>query len=342
MAFIFVPRAQVSAGRIADVLETEPVIADPAQPVKLPAETPGQKRGRVEFTDVSFSYEGGEAPALEQISFVAEAGKTTAFFGSTGSGKSTILNLIPRFYDASEGTVLFDGVDVRDLAIHDLRGRIGYVPQKSLLMSGTVGENISFGNPKMTPEDIEKAAEVAQALDFISKLNVADEISAHETSADEAQAGEPGGETAGDVTAGDETAGDETTDETASGFDFEIAQGGTNVSGGQRQRLAIARALAVDPEVYLFDDSFSALDFATDAALRKALAASTRGATLIIVAQRVSTIMDAQRIYVVDEGRIVAEGTHCELLRTCPQYREVAETQLSPEMIAATLGGDAQ
>lgn len=312
MAFIFVPRAAVSAGRIADVLETEPVIRDPEQPIEIPNDLPASQRGRIEFNEVSFRFEGAEACALERINLVAEPGATTAIIGSTGSGKSSILNLIPRFYDVTEGAVTFDGIDVRALKTTDLRSRIGYVPQKSLLMSGTVAENISYGKPSLPSEDIEKVAEVAQAIDFINKLE------------GENKEGEPGADAP-----------------PASGFDFEIAQGGSNVSGGQRQRLAIARALAVDPEVFLFDDSFSALDFATDATLRKALAEYTQGATLIIVAQRVGTIMDAESIYVIDEGAIIGQGTHSELIESCPAYREIAESQLSPEELAASLGGEA-
>ncbi|MCL2529662.1 MAG: ABC transporter ATP-binding protein/permease [Coriobacteriia bacterium] len=353
MAFIFVPRAAVSAGRIADVLETQPLITSPENPVSLSEDLPAGKRGRVELVNVSFSYEGAEAPALDGINFVAEPGETTAIIGSTGSGKSTILSLIPRFYDASEGAVLFDGVDVRDLAIDDLRGRIGYVPQKSLLLSGSVAKNISYGNPSLLPEDLTKVAEVAQALDFISALGAEDEILQHSATPNAQddkgvrpaedqglgpsaalRSAQDDGEGAGGLAP---SAALRSAQDDGAGFGFEIAQGGSNVSGGQRQRLAIARALAINPEVFLFDDSFSALDFATDAALRKALASYTKDATLIIVAQRVSTIMNAERIYMVDEGRVIAQGTHAELLRTCPQYREVAETQLSPEEIAAAL-----
>jgi ATP-binding cassette subfamily B protein len=325
MAFIFVPRAAVSAGRIADVLDTEPSIADPTHPVVLPATLPASERGRVEFKGVSFAYEGADACALVGIDLVAEPGTTTAIIGSTGSGKSSILGLIPRFYDVSEGAVLFDGVDVRELAAHDLRSRIGYVPQKSLLMSGTVAENIAYGKPSLPPEDIEKVAEVAQAIDFINKLETdakdkgEEDVEAEAEAADEPTAPEPPG---------------------PPGFAFELAQGGSNVSGGQRQRLAIARALAIQPEVLLFDDSFSALDFATDAALRRALTTYVQDTTLIIVAQRVGTIMDAQSIYVIDEGAIVDHGTHAQLMRNCPPYREIAESQLSPEEIEASLRGD--
>jgi ATP-binding cassette subfamily B protein len=320
MAFIFVPRAAVSANRIAEVLQTEPVIVDPVTPMALPEGV----RGQVEFKDVGFRYEGAELNALCGISFVARPGTTTAFIGSTGSGKSTILNLIPRFYDATEGTVLVDGVDVRQLRQQDLRAHIGYVPQQSVLMGGSIGYNIAYGNPDLPQADVEKIAEVAQALDFIEKLTASGEPS------DTSDVAEPT-----DVA---ETS--ETTDAAAplqSGFDFEISQGGTNVSGGQRQRLSIARALAVNPDIFLFDDSFSALDFATDAALRKALANYTTNATMIIVAQRVSTIMDADQIFVIDDGMIVGSGTHAQLLKTCPAYLEIASTQLTTE----ELGGGA-
>jgi len=283
MMFIFIPRASVSAVRIAEVLEVKPSIVDPVSPVAI---DPAHK-GRVEFRDVSFRFEGAEQNALCNISFVAHPGKTTAFIGSTGSGKSTILNLIPRFYDVTEGEVLVDGVNVKDAAQHELRSHIGYVPQKSVLMGGTIASNITYGNPSMTLEDREKVTEVAQALDFVN--------------------------------------------EKEEGFDFEIAQGGTNVSGGQRQRLSIARALAVHPSIFLFDDSFSALDFKTDAALRHALAKYTKESTLIIVAQRVSTIMDADHIYVIDDGVIAGHGTHRELLASCPAYLEIASSQLNEE-----------
>jgi ATP-binding cassette subfamily B protein len=357
MAFIFVPRAAVSAARIAEVLQTEPVIKDPECPKDLP-EGAG---GRVEFRDVSFKYEGAEKNALCDISFVAKPATTTAFIGSTGSGKSTILNLIPRFYDVSRGAVLVDGVDVRELRQRELRGRIGYVPQQSVLMGGSIASNIAYGNPDMPPEDIKKVAEVAQALDFIEQKATEQDDIADNLGDDAAEnagdVGEDSGENLGDngettllssprrggeADAGERrsrerNAGDPSsisTEEPAallSGFDFAISQGGSNVSGGQRQRLAIARALAVNPDILLFDDSFSALDFSTDATLRKALAAYTGKATMIIVAQRVSTIMDADQIFVVDNGRIVGSGTHAQLLQSCPAYLEIASTQLTPE-----------
>jgi ATP-binding cassette subfamily B protein len=286
MLFVFIPRASVSAHRLNEVLETQPIIVDPAAPRHI---DPAQ-RGRVEFRDVSFRYEGAQQNALCDISFVALPGQTTALIGSTGSGKSTIVNLIPRFYDVTEGAVLVGGVDVRELAQAELRAQIGYVPQKSVLMAGTIASNVAYGVDELSADDMEKVAEVAQALEFVE---------------------------------GNEER-----------FEFEIAQGGSNVSGGQRQRLSIARALAGKPDIYLFDDSFSALDFTTDTALRRALAAFTSESTIIIVAQRVSTIMDADRIIVIDEGRIVGSGTHGELLASCDAYFEIASSQLSERELA--------
>ncbi|MDR2493082.1 MAG: ABC transporter ATP-binding protein/permease [Coriobacteriales bacterium] len=286
MIFIFAPRASVSAGRIVEVLKTKPVINDPEQPVAMDE----SKRGRVEFCDVDFRFEGAESDAVSDISLVIEPRSTTALIGSTGSGKSTILNLIARFYDVTNGSVLVGGTDVRDMTRHELRSHIGYVPQKSVLMSGTIAENISYGRPDMTAREVEDVADVAQALGFIQEKD--------------------------------------------DGFETEVAQGGSNVSGGQRQRISIARALATDPDILLFDDSFSALDFATDAALRRALAKRAQHSTLVIVAQRVSTIMDADTIYVLDEGRIVGRGTHRELLASCPTYQEIASSQLSEEELA--------
>ena len=281
MMFVFIPRASVSAKRINEVLTTQPVIIDPAEPLHMdPA-----KRGFVEFRNVSFSYEGANEAALTNINFLAKPGKTTALIGATGSGKSTIINLIPRFYDATEGEVMVGGVDVRDLTQQELRRSIGYVPQQSVLMAGTIETNITYGSGPLPTDDLEKIAEVAQALEFVN--------------------------------------------ENEERFDLPVSQSGSSVSGGQRQRLSIARALAINPDIYLFDDSFSALDFTTDAALRKALAGYTKQSTLIIVAQRVSTIMDADQIYVIDEGRIVGKGTHQELLKTCDAYLEIASSQLS-------------
>jgi len=280
--FVVIPRASVSAERIEEVLDTEIQIKDPIHPVKAP-----RRGGKVEFRNVTFIYPGADEPVLHNISFVALPGQTTAFIGSTGSGKSTILNLIPRFYDVTEGQVLVDNVDVRDMKQKDLRDRIGYVSQKAMLFSGTIKENIAYGNPNATEEEIFRAAATAQALEFIKELDRK--------------------------------------------FESSIAQAGTNFSGGQKQRLAIARALAKNPELYLFDDSFSALDFKTDAALRKALKRETQGKTVITVTQRIGTIMDADKIIVIDNGRIVGEGTHRELLRTCDIYREIATSQLSPK-----------
>jgi len=244
----------------------------------------------VEFQDVTFSYLGAEEPALQNISFLARPGEVTAIIGSTGSGKSTLVNLIPRFYDVDSGKILIDGVDLREMSQENLRSKIGFVPQKAVLFAGSITDNIKFGNAKASEEEIKHAAEVAQATEFISNID--------------------------------------------SGFNHTIAQGGANVSGGQKQRLSIARALARKPEVYIFDDSFSALDFKTDARLRAALKKETTQATVIIVAQRVGTVMDADRIIVLDEGRIVGIGTHSELLNTCEVYHEIVSSQLSEEEIA--------
>jgi ATP-binding cassette subfamily B protein len=284
--FIMIPRAQASANRINEALELESEIADPERP-KSPAP---DMRGNVEFRDVAFTYHGAEEPALRGVSFAARPGETTAIIGSTGSGKTTMLSLIPRFYDATEGSVLVDGVDVREMAQEELRSRVGYVPQKAILFSGTVAENIRYGKEDASDEELRKAAETAQALDFVSAME--------------------------------------------QGFDSPIAEGGTNVSGGQKQRLSIARALVRKPEIYLFDDSFSALDFKTDAALRAALRRETVGSTVIIVGQRVATIMDADRIIVLDEGRIAGMGTHKELYASCAVYKEIVASQLSEEEIA--------
>ena len=281
--FIMVPRAAVSAGRINEVIETQSSIRDPAKPKKLAAK--GQ--GRVEFREVTYTYPGAENPVLSGISFVAEPGQTTAFIGSTGSGKTTLINLIPRFFDVSAGQILLDGVDIRDLKLDDLYSQIGYVPQKGVLFSGTVKSNVTYGNKKARDSNIKKAAQIAQASDFIAKLD--------------------------------------------KGLDSEVAQGGTNLSGGQKQRLSIARALAIQPKLYIFDDSFSALDFKTDAALRKALKAETKNKTVLMVGQRIGSIVDADKIIVVDEGKIVGEGTHKELLKNSDVYREIAKSQLSDE-----------
>jgi ATP-binding cassette subfamily B protein len=285
MMFIMLPRAAASATRINEVLAIEPEIHDPAQ-----ARPVGSERGYVEFQDVTFSYPGAEEPAISHISFQARPGEVTAIIGGTGAGKSTLINLIPRFYDVDSGRILVDNIDVRELSQETLRAKIGLVPQKAVLFSGTIIDNILYGKEDATEEEIEHAADVAQATEFIS--NMPDR------------------------------------------FDAEIAQGGTNVSGGQKQRLSIARALVRKPEIYLFDDSFSALDFKTDAKLRSALKKETRDATVLIVSQRVSTVMDADQILVLDEGRLAGIGTHRELMRTSEVYREIVSSQLSNEEIA--------
>lgn len=283
MMFIMVPRAAVSGDRIAEVLSTEPVIKDKESCSHLPEEN----AGTVEFRDVSFRYQGADEDALEHISFISKPGQITAFIGATGSGKSTLVNLVPRFYDVTDGSVLVGGIDVRDLPQKELREAIGFVPQKGVLLSGTIDSNLRYGRQDAPAEEIQEAAEVAQAMEFIS--------------------------------------------EKPDGFDTEISQGGTNVSGGQKQRLSIARALAKKAPIYVFDDSFSALDFKTDAALRRALKGYTQNSTVLLVAQRVSTIMHADQILVLDEGRVVGKGTHKELLKTCPAYYEIASSQLSKE-----------
>ena len=280
--FILVPRASVSAGRIREVLDAPLSIRDPEKP-----EVIKEPKGLVEFKDVSFRYHNAESDVLEHISFTAKPGETTAFIGATGSGKSTLVNLIPRFYDVTAGEITVDGVDIRKLSQKDLRGMIGYVPQKGMLFSGTVASNLRYGKEDAGEEELQGALSIAQASDFVNAME--------------------------------------------EGVDSSIAQGGTNVSGGQRQRLSIARALTRKAPIYIFDDSFSALDFKTDAALRKALAKDTANATVLIVAQRVSTILHAQQIVVLDQGRMVGKGTHKELLRTCPEYREIAESQLQKE-----------
>ena len=251
--FIMVPRASVSAERVADVLDSESSVKDPVNPAQVP-----KLGGRVEFKNVSFAYQGAEDPVLQDISFIAVPGETTAIVGSTGSGKSTLINLIPRFYDATAGQLLVDGVDVRDMAQADLRERIGYVSQRAMLFSGTVRENIIYGRADATTDEVAHATEIAQATDFVNNFSEK--------------------------------------------FESPIEQAGANFSGGQKQRLAIARALAKKPEIYIFDDSFSALDFKTDAALRHALASETKGKTVLIVAQRISTIMNAEKIVVLDAG----------------------------------------
>lgn len=284
--FIMVPRASVSGQRIAEVLATVPVIKDPAKP-----KSPKSKRGLVEFDRVTFSYTGADAPVLKDLSFTAKPGEVTAFVGSTGSGKSTLINLIPRFYDVSEGTVRIDDIDVREYRLEDLYAKIGYVPQRGVLFSGSVASNVKYGDPGASNEEVKRAVTIAQAQNFVEKL--------------------PGA------------------------YEAPVAQGGTNISGGQKQRLSIARAIIRKPEIYIFDDSFSALDFKTDADLRAALAKETSGATVLIVAQRIGTIMSADKIIVLDEGRIVGQGTHRELLKTCPVYKEIASSQLSDEELGS-------
>lgn len=279
MMFIFLPRAAVSMGRVGEILKKEISITDKENTQEIK-----EKRGIVEFKNVSFRYADAEDAVLSDISFTAKPGETTAFIGSTGSGKTTLVNLIPRFFDVTEGSITIDGVDIRDMKQHDLREMIGYVPQKGMLFSGDIQSNIAYGAEDKSLENIKRAAEVAQAEDFIM--------------------------------------------EKEEGFDAPVAQGGTNVSGGQKQRLSIARALAKKAPIYIFDDSFSALDFKTDAALRKELKKSAGESTLLIVAQRISTIADADQIIVLNEGRIAGKGTHKELMQTCGVYREIASSQL--------------
>lgn len=297
MVFIMVPRAAVSVKRVGEVLDTLPSIIDPQSPQQLPNDA----TGKIEFKDVTFTYTDADLPVLSNINFTAEPGQTTAFIGSTGSGKSTLINLIPRFYDVSAGQILLDGVDIRNLKLEDLYDQIGYVPQKGVLFSGTIASNIKYGNAKASQKLVEKSAKIAQAAEFISELK--------------------------------------------NGYKNDIAQGGSNVSGGQRQRLSIARAIAVEPNVYIFDDSFSALDFKTDAKLRLALAKETKHKTVLIVGQRINTIMNADKIIVLDEGRIVGQGTHQELMKNCQVYQEIAASQLSEDdlqkMSATTAKGAA-
>lgn len=286
MMFIMLPRASVSAQRVAEILDVKPEITDPESPKHY-----GKKiNGVIEFRNVSFRYPGASENMLKDINFTALPGQTTAFIGSTGAGKTTLINLIPRFYDVTAGQILVDGIDIREVPQHELREHIGYVPQKSSLFSGTIETNLKYADENATEDEIRTASKIAQAIDFIS--------------------------------------------EKPEGFKSEISQGGSNVSGGQRQRLSIARAIVKKPEIYIFDDSFSALDFKTDAALRKALKEHTASSTVIIVAQRISTIKNADQIIVLDEGRVVGIGTHSELIQTCDTYREIVLSQLSKEELA--------
>ena len=291
MMSVMLPRAAVAADRIDEVLTVKSEIVDPEKP-----ETLEKKEGVVRFNHVSFKYPGAEHNALEDIDFVAEPGKTTAIIGSTGCGKSTLVNLIPRLYDVTEGSVTIDGHDIRNITMNELRDELGFVPQKGVLFSGTIASNLRYGREDATDEEIREAAEIAQASDFI--------------------------------------------EEKSAKYDSPIAQGGSNVSGGQKQRLSIARAIAKNPKVFIFDDSFSALDLKTDAALRKALAEKVSDSTVIIVAQRISTVLHAEQILVMDEGRIVGRGTHEELLANCEVYRQIAKSQMSEKELG--LAGDTE
>lgn len=285
MLFVMIPRASASAERISEVLATAPEIRDAAR-----IKSAEGRRGFIEFKNVTFSYPGAEKPVIRDVSFSAKPGEVTAIIGGTGSGKSTLINLIPRFYDIDSGSILVDGVDIREMSQENLRAKIGLVPQKAVLFTGTIADNIRFGKKDATMEEIQRAADTAQAAEFISGMK--------------------------------------------DGFDSVIAQGGTNVSGGQKQRLSIARALVRRPEIHIFDDSFSALDFKTDAKLRRALKKETADSTVLVISQRVSTVMDADRIIVLDEGQVVGIGSHKELLETCGVYREIISSQLSEEEIA--------
>lgn len=283
MMSIMLPRANVSAKRIMEIIETPDTIYNSKNLVKFDPD----KKGKIEFKNVSFRYPDADYDVITDIDLVANPGETTAFIGSTGSGKSTLINLIPRFYDVTDGELLVDGVNIKDVDLHKLRDKIGFVPQKGVLFTGTIKDNIKYGNENITDEDVEKALDVSQATEFVSKLK--------------------------------------------GGVDYDISQGGTNVSGGQKQRLSIARAIAKNPDIYVFDDSFSALDFKTDAKLRGELSKITKNKTVLIVAQRISTIMNADKIVVLDEGRVVGIGTHKELMKNCNVYKEIALSQLSKE-----------
>ena len=280
MMSIMLPRAAVAAERIDEVVRTESSIKDADEPEKLTSHD-----GVISFEHVNFKYPGAEEDVLHDIDFVARPGETTAIIGSTGCGKSTLVNLIPRLYDVSDGKILLDGKDIRNILMSDLREEIGFVPQKGVLFSGTIASNLRFGNDNATDEDIKKAAGIAQATEFIEAKD--------------------------------------------DKYESSISQGGSNVSGGQKQRLAIARAIAKNPKIFIFDDSFSALDLKTDAALRKALSENVKDSTVIIVAQRISTILHAEQILVLDDGKVVGKGTHEQLLKNCDVYREIAKSQLS-------------
>ena len=289
MISVMLPRAAVSAVRVDEVLQSTAAIRDPENPKNLPRNATGE----VEFHHVSFRYPGAEEDVLHDLTFTAKPGQTTAVIGSTGSGKSTLVNLIPRFYDVTEGSITIDGLDVREMSQHELRDQLGYVPQKGVLFSGNIASNILYGNPDGTEKEMIEAAEIAQATEFIHTKRKK--------------------------------------------YDSPISQGGSNVSGGQKQRLSIARAIAKHPKIYIFDDSFSALDFKTDAKLRSALKEKTEDSTVIIVAQRISTILHAEQIIVLDDGEIAGIGTHRELLKNCDAYYQIAASQLSEKELEADL-----
>ena len=282
--FMMYPRAEVSAKRIEAVFDTVPLVHNDGKRMD------GNQQGTISVEHVTFVYPDGEEPVLKDVSFSAKKGETIAFIGSTGSGKSTLVNLIPRFYDVSEGSIRIDGVDIRDYDLFELRSRLGVIPQKAFLFNGTIADNIRFGKPDATMEEVMQAAKTAQAYDFIM--------------------------------------------EKEHGFEEEITEGATNVSGGQKQRLSIARALVRKPDIYVFDDSFSALDFRTDATLRKELKKETGDAIVMVVAQRISSILEADRIVVLNEGNVIGTGTHRELLKNCEIYKEIALSQLSEEELA--------
>jgi ATP-binding cassette subfamily B protein len=286
MMFIFLPRAAVSGGRIADVLETDISIIDSDAPKEFEKPVSGE----IEFRNVSFRYPGAQDDVLHNINFTAKPGQTTAFIGSTGCGKSTLINLIPRFYDVTKGAIYIDGIDIREVRQSDVRDQIGYVPQKGMLFSGTIESNLRYADKNVSADELKESVEIAQASEFVFTKE--------------------------------------------QGLDAEIAQGGTNVSGGQRQRLSIARALVKRPPIYIFDDSFSALDFKTASALRRALKQKTGDSTVLLVTQRVASVKSADQIIVLDEGRVVGKGTHHELLETCKTYQEIATSQLSKEELS--------